>query len=127
MQKWLLVDDDQDDQDIFEIALGEVDKGIRLQKSSNGVEALNHLRSLPESDFPSKVFMDINMPHMDGKECLREIKKDGKLQQIPVIMYTTSDAENEIEHCMKLGARDFVTKPTNVLELIRILRKFSNS
>jgi CheY-like chemotaxis protein len=127
MQKWLIVDDDADDRDIFEVALQEAAPNVHLIQATNGLEALRLLKSLKPVDFPEKIFMDINMPNLDGKECIREIKKDPELRNIEVIMYTTSSADREKDACMKLGASAYVTKPTDISDLITILKGISSA
>src|SRR5690348_12426970 len=91
----LLIDDDPDDREIFGIALEEVDKVCRYITTENGIEALELLED--STSIPDFIFLDLNMPLMDGKECLREIKKIPHLNRVPVIIYSTSSYEKDVE------------------------------
>ena len=117
---FLLVDDDMDDTFVFGEVLSEVDPAISFMTAGNGQEALEKLL-LPNSVLPDVIFMDLNMPRMDGKQCLFEIKNNEKLQHIPVMMYTTSSHSADIEQSMQLGAVCFITKPADFKELKNIL------
>jgi CheY-like chemotaxis protein len=108
----LLVDDDIDDQQIFAEALETVDPGINLVVASNGLEALHKLNA-PGSVRPDMIFLDLNMPMMNGKEFLEEVKKTEHLENIPVIIYTTSSRPEDREQSLSLGATDFLVKPIN--------------
>ena len=125
LTRFLLVDDDADDTSIFKEVLEDVNPSIEFTFASDGREAL---QSLQKNTFlPDLIFLDLNMPRMGGKECLSAIKKDEKLQQIPVIMYTTSSQSKDIEETMQKGAICFITKPTNIRELKNILSSISQN
>jgi len=122
MRKWLIVDDDPEDQDIFEMAVMDVDPGIKLLKTNNGAAAMELLNSLEPVELPDLVFLDLNMGQMDGRECLQEIKRSDTLQHLPVIIYTTSSDPRDVRELTNGGAAQFVTKPTSLAELVEILR-----
>jgi len=116
-----LVDDDPDDKDIFQEALKVIDKNIVCYTASDGKDALNKLR---EALFlPDVVFLDLNMPVMNGKDCLRELKEDKDLKHIPVVVYSTSAAEKEKTNCLKLGAVHFISKPPQFNVLVTKLQE----
>ncbi|MCU7548888.1 response regulator [Chitinophagaceae bacterium LB-8] len=117
---FLLADDDADDASIFQDALLEVDHSISLQYARDGQETIEILKER-NSSLPDLIFLDLNMPRMDGKECLKLLKLDSELSRIPVIMYTTSSQAKDIEETMMSGALCFITKPSSMKELIRIL------
>jgi CheY-like chemotaxis protein len=117
---FLLADDDADDASLFQDALMEVDDSIDFQYAKDGQETLELLKD-ESSTLPDIIFLDLNMPRMDGKECLRNLKMDTELSRIPVIMYTTSSQAKDIEETMMSGALCFITKPSNMKELKRIL------
>ena len=119
-KKFLLVDDDMDDTYLFGEVLAEVDASIQFESATNGQEALEHLMKEDQA-LPDIIFMDLNMPRMDGKQCLFEIKQNERLQHIPVMMYTTSSHSTDIEQSMQLGAVCFITKPSDFKELKNIL------
>lgn len=111
----LYVDDDVEDKEFFIEALKDIDVSIHCNTASNGREALDFLYG--KQEMPSCIFLDINMPLMDGKACLTEIKKEKKYKDIPVIMYSTTSNTNQIKECYKLGAFDFLIKPNTLKKL----------
>ena len=117
---FLLVDDDMDDTFVFGEVLKEVDPAIGFKTAGNGQEALEKLLA-DETPLPDVIFMDLNMPRMDGKQCLMELKNNERLRHIPVMMYTTSSRSADIEESMQLGAICFITKPADFKELKNIL------
>ena len=125
-RSFLLVDDDIDDILIFQETLKKVDERIHFSSAKNGKDALEFLSSNSHR-LPNLIFLDINMPRMDGKECLKLMKQDEKLKHIPVIMYTTSSQSADIEETMMLGAMCFITKPWGVNELKILLTAIANT
>jgi CheY-like chemotaxis protein len=122
---FFLVDDDFDDASLFEATLSQVDSTIRFAHATDGQEALDQL--LSKSIIPDLIFLDLNMPRMDGKECLALIKREDELKHIPVIMYTTSSQSQDIEQTMLQGAVCFITKPSSLRELENILSSIAES
>ena len=112
----LIVDDDEDDRDLFCDAVNVVDPHLNCIMARNGEEALNALMSdhLPTPDL---IFLDLNMPRVNGVQCLREIKKHPVLNSIPIVIYTTSKLKEDKEVTRKLGAIHFITKPSTLREL----------
>lgn len=111
----LLIDDDADDQELFIEALNEVDPAINCTSSSNGLDALQILNdSLSLPDF---IFLDLNMPLLNGKGFLTEVKKNKNLSSIPIIIYSTSKNEDDVRETKQLGASFFLTKPHKFSEL----------
>jgi len=100
--------------------LSEVDKSIRCVSSSDCEKALSILKS-GEIALPDIIFLDLNMPRLNGKQCLEELKKTAHLCHIPVIIYTTSSEKRDIEETSKLGAAHFLTKPNKFEELCKAL------
>ena len=114
-----LADDDIDDQKIFVDAIKEVDKDIQCFCSRDGEEALKALSdSLPKPDL---IFLDLNMPGLNGKQTLAEIKKREDLRDIPVIMYSTFFGQRDIQEIKALGAVYFLAKPTEFNKLVNSL------
>ncbi|MCW3072722.1 MAG: response regulator [Bacteroidetes bacterium] len=114
-----LIDDDIDDQKIFSIIAEEIDNSISCLFASDGVDALEKLSG--GSYLPDLIFLDVNMPRMDGIECLRKIKATKHLGHIPVFMYSTTADPDTVNLAKKLGARDFIVKPNNITELANLL------
>jgi CheY-like chemotaxis protein len=106
-----LIDDDEDDQLLFRDALQQIDKGLAFLTADNGVEALKLLE--PPQVFPDIIFLDLNMPVMNGFEFLAEVRKFDHLQQIPIVIFTTSSNPDHVLRTHALGARAFITKPSS--------------
>jgi CheY-like chemotaxis protein len=115
-----LIDDDMDDVELFREALQEVDPSISLLYANDGHEAVRNLTE-QKNVLPDLIFLDISMPVFSGLQCLAFFKKDEKLKDLPVIMYTTSSQEREIRTAKELGASGFVTKPNDFKHLKRML------
>jgi len=124
--RFLLVDDDVDDILIFKEVLQDINPFINFSSAADGQEALSILKT-QDTKLPDVIFLDLNMPRMDGMECLTALKKDKELRHIPVIMYTTSSRSKDIEETMQKGAVCFITKPTNLKELKSILSSISQN
>ena len=112
----LLVDDDLDDQLFFTEALKEIDSNIYCAIANNGREALENLRKM--TSLPEILFLDLNMPFMNGYECLSHLKNELKLSRIPVVIFTTSNDPRDAEITHQLGAEVFLSKP-NEFNLLR--------
>ncbi|HYF67623.1 MAG TPA: response regulator [Ohtaekwangia sp.] len=117
----LFVDDDQDDVDLFCEALKEIDKSIICLTAHNGIQALKILTA-DLFEVPDYIFLDINMPLMDGIQCLEQIRKENRLKDINVTMYTTSKDPREYRRCIELGA-DYLVKPANYSTLLSMLKE----
>ena len=111
----MIVDDDPDNIEFFCDALSEIDPTIKCIGARGGEEELTLLKE--NTALPDIIFLDINMPKMDGKQCLECFKSDVNLSSIPVIMYTTSRSQDDFDATKKLGAIYFLTKPSNFSEL----------
>jgi CheY-like chemotaxis protein len=118
-------DDDRDDRELFADALGEVDPGVTLVLASNGHEIIELLES--QKEVPDFIFLDINMPVMSGKECLRRLRKVDRLKSVPIIMYTTTSNKEEFKNLVLLGAADCVVKGITFKAIKDSLRSILNS
>jgi CheY-like chemotaxis protein len=116
----LLVDDDEDDQEIFLTALEKVNHSIHCTALDNASIALNML--LEKQLNPDLIFLDLNMPVMNGQQFLTEIKKELLLKDIPVIILSTSSHKATIQLTKELGAMDFISKPDNFNALVNTLK-----
>ncbi|HUR31747.1 MAG TPA: response regulator [Saprospiraceae bacterium] len=112
----MIVDDDPDDVAFFCEALSEIDTSIRCIGVKGAEEALWLLKKNSDN-YPDFIFLDLNMPKMNGKQCLKQIKSDINLSSIPVVVYTTSKTREDIAEAKKLGAHYFLTKPNKFAEL----------
>src|SRR5687768_6480192 len=95
---FFLIDDDEDEHELFQIALEELNPTIKCITASDCDEAINQLRK--KAVDPDYIFLDLNMPIKGGRECLCEIKNDPHLNDIPVIIFTTSSDPRVIEETM---------------------------
>ena len=123
-RKILLIDDDEDDQEIFISALENTAKQVSCLTFKDAREALSKLASKEIS--PELIFLDLNMPMMDGQQFLTEIKKDEALSDIHIIILSTSSHRGTIQLMKELGAQDFITKPDKFEDLVRILDSVLN-
>jgi len=120
-RKFLLVDDDKDDAELFCEAVATIDRSIVCVCPSSGKEALLSLAENRKS-LPDLAFFDLNMPQMDGWECLRRLKSDRVLSAIPVIMYSTSSLASYMQAAREQGAVCFFTKPSDYDQLKAVLQ-----
>ena len=124
----LLVEDNPADVRLTIEALKDAKVPTRLQVARDGVEAIRLLRDdsglVPRPDL---ILLDLNLPRKDGREVLAEVKTDETLRHIPVVILTTSQAEQDILQSYRLGANAFVTKPVEIdhfFEVVRSLEHF---
>lgn len=118
---FLYVDDDGDDRYAFQTALNEVNPTIKLVLLVDGTELISFLVNNPIKE-PNIIFLDIDMPIMDGWECLHLIKNDIRFKSIPVIIYSTSESKRFIDRAFSLGAFCYCVKPDSYADLKNLLR-----
>ncbi len=129
----VIADDDADDR----ILIGDAFEEARLKNPvdfvEDGIELLQYLRHegdythLTDDCMPGLILLDLNMPRMDGRSALEEIRKDEKLRRIPVVVLTTSKSEEDILKTYNLGVNSFITKPVtfeNLCEVIQVISKY---
>ena len=121
-KKILLIDDDEDDRELFLEVVSELDPSAVLVTAINGADGFEKLHAYDAP--PNVIFLDLNMPIMNGTEFLRKIKAVEKLKNIPVIVLTTSNDERAITEMQALGAGDFVTKPAKFKDWRAALQRF---
>src|SRR5688572_6254658 len=103
----LYVEDDPEDQELFQEAVQTIAPHTVCHFAGNGSEALEVI--VKSKVVPDYIFLDINMPEMNGKDFLRALKAKAGLSSIPVVIYSTSNREHDIQECRKLGAVDFIS------------------
>jgi len=118
----LLADDSVDEHFLFLHTLRGIDCDVKISTALNGVELLRMLDD-PAGSLPDLLFLDLNMPLKNGKEALAEIRKNPKLKQLPVIIYSTSDEKRDINDSLTLGADLYVRKPQDFVQLERSLSR----
>lgn len=128
----LIADDDTEDQMLIIDALKESRVKNNIQCVENGEELMDYLYNKGKySDkkkypTPGIILLDLNMPKKDGREALKEIKLDDHLKSIPVIILTTSKAEEDILRTYDLGANSFITKPVTFLAMVDVMNSIKN-
>lgn len=120
MNRIMLIDDDPDDQLFFRDAVQTIRPGLDCELASTCQEAFRQLEKPPPPDF---IFMDLNMPVMNGFDCLAYLKNQNNYKDIPIIIFTTSKNPNDINRTKQLGARWFMTKPDDFNILCNKLNK----
>ncbi len=125
----LLVEDNPGDARLTQEALHEGKIRNNLHHARDGVEALAFLKR--EGEFvkapkPDLVLLDLNLPRKDGREVLAEMKQDPRLRTIPVVVLTTSEAENDIVRSYELHANCYITKPVGLEQFISIVREIES-
>lgn len=120
---WIIyAEDDIEDFNFLCEIVKSRNSSIDIMNTRNGAETLEFLENAVV--LPDLIFMDINMPAMDGKACLREIKKDIRFKDLPIVVYTTSRDPKDKLQCLQLGATDYVEKPHSVKAAYEVLGKF---
>lgn len=129
----LVAEDDADDRMLLKEAFDENRLSNDLRFVENGEELIAYLRregpfATPgEAPYPGLILLDLNMPRMDGREALRMIKADPLLQRIPIVVLTTSKAEEDVARTYDLGVSSFITKPATfegLLKVVRVLNQY---
>jgi CheY-like chemotaxis protein len=122
----LLVEDDPGDVTLTREAFADHKVGNNLHVVSDGVEALSFLRregTHANAVRPDLVLLDLNLPRVDGREVLAAIKADPDLATIPVVVLTTSDAEEDVLRSYRLHANAYVTKPVDFEQFIKVVQQ----
>jgi two-component system, chemotaxis family, response regulator Rcp1 len=125
----LLVEDNPGDVRLTIEGLNEGKVRNNLHVARDGVEALDFLRRqgrFPDAVRPDLILLDLNLPRMDGREVLAEIKSDPDLKTIPVVVLTTSRAEQDILHSYQLQANCYITKPVDLEQFITVVRSIED-
>jgi CheY-like chemotaxis protein len=124
----LMADDDEDDILLTQKALQKGKLLNKLYSVQDGEELLDYLfhrgayATEAEAPRPGLILLDLNMPKKDGREALKEIKSQAELKDIPIVVFTTSKAEEDIYRSYKLGVNSFITKPVTFEALIEVMQ-----
>ncbi|MEH1781647.1 MAG: response regulator [Nostoc sp.] len=125
----LLVEDNPGDVQLTRIALEDSKISIHLNVVEDGVEAMAFLRKQEKYAkviYPDIILLDLNLPRKDGREVLAEIKGDENLKRIPVVVLTTSQAEEDILKAYNLSANCYITKPVDFDQFVKIVQSIEN-
>jgi CheY-like chemotaxis protein len=123
IKHFLIADDDADDRYLFQNAITEMNQEISLTLASDCDELLTLLDKFPA---PDAILLDINMHPKSGKVCLKEVRSRPELDDVPVVMLTTSSDESDINDCLSNGATDYFVKPNTYQELQGLIKTLCN-
>ena len=118
----LLADDDEIDRLLFKEAFGELKMNNVVHAVSNGTQLMDYLTK-KDATLPSLIFLDLNMPRINGLECLKEIRSNEKFKKIPIAIYSTSASKHDIEETFRNGANVYIEKPNDFNILKQLLTK----
>lgn len=122
----LLADDDHDDAEIFADVLNDVHPHAKFFHAKNGIGVFEQIKSL-EGRVPGIIFLDLNMPEMDGWQCLSILKRDPQTRDIPVIIYSTSSYLPDKQKAIASGASAFITKPSDYESLRKLITSLTST
>ncbi len=124
----LLVEDSQVQTLFVKTALADLPQLDLVHVAEDGVEAMEFLRREVQSvngQLPDLILLDINMPRKDGFEVLAELKSDAVLRRLPVVVFSTSDSQEDIDRAYEKGASSFITKPVTLDDLAHVLSRIA--
>ena len=123
----LMADDDPDDRLLIQEAMDEAGLNSQMDFAVDGEDLLDRLHKRGDytdttEPLPDLLLLDLNMPRKDGRECLEEIRAEASLCHLPVVVLTTSSAQEDVMRCYRLGANSFVSKPVNFDGMVELVR-----
>jgi CheY-like chemotaxis protein len=118
----VLTDDDEGDRLVFKEIFDELETDSVVRMVNDGEQLMNFLRN-SENLLPDIIFLDLNMPNMNGLECLKEIRSSARYNDISIAIYSTSTSEKDIENTFLHGANIYITKPGDYKDLKKVLAK----
>jgi len=121
----LVAEDDMDDKFMLQTIFEDSGNSDLLEFVENGLELINYLDHINKNEdtlfYPHFILLDLNMPKMDGRQALKELKNHSAYKKIPVIIFSTTKNEVEINRCYELGANSYIVKPYNYKDLTQIM------
>jgi chemotaxis family two-component system response regulator Rcp1 len=124
----LLVDDNPADTDLTSEVLAQCKQHYHVNTVSDGAAAISFLRQQGKytaAPYPDLVVLDLNLPIRDGRQVLSDIKADPNLQKIPVVIFTTSQANSDVSRSYELGANCYLRKPGNLAEFVAVVQSMA--
>lgn len=116
-----IADDDEDDQFLLQTAFESTGSGCQLKFFGNGEQLLNQLNT--ETDPPTMVLLDLNMPILDGFQTLAHLRSQAAYESLPVVILTTSNQHSDVQKAYEMGANSFITKPHQYADLLRTVQQ----
>lgn len=118
----LCIDDDDDDREIITGIISLIDPSLKVVHSEDGLEAIEYLSHSKNSALPCLIILDINMPRMDGKQTLAEIKKDEVLKSVPIVIFSTSSNPMDIMY-FEMFDVEMITKPFDITAMQQDIKR----
>ena len=118
--KFIVADDDADDFLILKDALEEIAPEVEVAHLDSCVKLV---AMMDQSDLPDLIFLDLNMPVFSGRDCMKQIRIHHQWKDVPVIIYSTSNAEQDVKSCLEDGADLYIVKPNSFQALLSLIRK----
>jgi CheY-like chemotaxis protein len=119
----LIAEDDADDIDFFKEAVKDNCPSIELTVAEDGKKLLSVLEKIST---PDVIVLDLNMPYVNGKDCLKAIRKNNKFQHVPIVVYSTSSNQYDVEYCLSNGANHYVVKPGTYSDISKLVHQLCN-
>lgn len=123
----LVAEDDPDDREMLCEAFAHTPAAVELRFVDDGLSLLHQLAQRPdgpstEAALPSLILLDLNMPGLDGREALRRLRADPRWRRIPVVVFTTSASQDDVDQVYALGGNSYITKPARMDDLVQLVR-----
>lgn len=119
----ILIDDDEDDQLIFESVINKHYTDFDLLCYDSAQEGIKSISNIEKSNL-SAIFLDLNMPRVNGIECLKTLRKDPKLNRTPIVIYSTSNNPQDVNEALLNKADAFITKPSKITDLVEEIKPY---
>jgi len=119
-KKILVADDDTDDIDILTEVFNQLDEHAAIAAVQNGGQVFKYLSGIPDEELPCIIVLDYKMPILNAAEVLEKFGNDDRYAHIPKVVWSTSARQEDMNRCLKAGARQYFIKPSNASELKRI-------
>ena len=121
MKHLLIIEDSDEDFEMISIILKDLNPQLQFTRYDDGMTAYEFI-SDRKNRIPDLVFLDLNLPEMDGREFILKIKQDPQLKRVPIIAFTTSNNPKDVNFCYEHGINAYVTKPVDLAELQNLLK-----
>ena len=121
----LYVDDDEEDREFLSEALVKASPSVQVKLAENGLQALEYLQESKTAKLPCLIVLDLNMPYLDGRETCQRIKRDDVLQDVPVIIFSSSEKPDDLNSFQERGI-EYITKPNHIEHIQRIASHMVN-
>ena len=119
----LIAEDDADDIDFFKEAVKDNCPSIELTIAEDGKKLLSVLDNIST---PDVIVLDLNMPYVNGKECIKAIRQNNKFENVPIVVYSTSSNQYDVEYCLSNGANHYVVKPGTYSAISKLVHQLCN-